>query len=155
MQARYFRQPVSRTFHGRDVFAPVAAWLSRGVQAHEMGTTIADYQHLEIAQPRVEAGGELAGEVIYQDRFGNLITNISEPWVTEIWGPAPWPGLEARIDDAVIRGLDSHYAQRSPQALGIIMNSWGLLEIFANRGSAAQMTGAAEGSSVRIQRGEL
>ena len=151
---RYFRQPISRTFHGRDVFAPLAAWLSRGAQAHEMGTTIDDYQRLELPRPRVQAGEELAGEVIYRDRFGNLITNIAEAWVTEIWGTPPWPGIEVHIDASVIRGLDSHYAQRSSQELGIIINSWGLLEVFANGGSAAQATGAAEGSPVRIRRGE-
>jgi S-adenosylmethionine hydrolase len=153
-ETRYFRQPVSRTFHGRDVFAPLAAWLSRGAQAHEMGTTIDDYQHLELPRPRVQAGEELAGEVIYQDHFGNLITNIAEAWVTEIWGAPPWPGIELHINASVIRGLDSHYAQRPPQELGIIINSWGLLEVFANGGSAAQATGAVEGRPVRIRRGE-
>jgi len=151
-ETRYFRQPISRTFHGRDVFAPLAAWLSRGAQVHEMGTTINDLQRLELPRPRGAAGGELAGEVIYQDRFGNLITNISEVWVTELWGPPPWHGLEARIDAMVIRGLDSHYAQRSPRELGLIMNSWGLLEIFAYAGSAARATGAVEGSPVRLRR---
>jgi S-adenosyl-L-methionine hydrolase (adenosine-forming) len=154
-ETRYFRQPVSRTFHGRDVFAPVAAWLSRGVPVYEMGTTIDDYQRLELPQPHVEAGGELAGEVIYQDRFGNLITNISEASATDLWGQAPWQGIEARIEASVIRGLDSYYAQRSPHELGIIINSWGLFEIFANRSNAAQATGAAEGSSVFLQRGKL
>jgi S-adenosyl-L-methionine hydrolase (adenosine-forming) len=153
-ETRYFRQPISRTFHGRDVFAPLAAWLSRGAQAHEMGTTIDDLQRLELPRPRVEANGEVAGEVIYQDHFGNLITNIAEAWVTELWGPPPWHGLEAHIDDAsVIRGLDSHYAQRSPQKLGIIINSWGLFEIFTYTGSAARATGAVEGSPVRIRHG--
>ena len=57
---------------------------------------IDDYQHLELPRPHVDAGGELAGEVIYQDRFGNLITNIAEAWVTEIWGPPPWQGIETR-----------------------------------------------------------
>lgn len=153
-ETRYFRQPISRTFHGRDVFAPLAAWLSCGTQAHEMGTTIDDYQHPELPRPRVDAGGELVGEVIYQDRFGNLITNIAEAWVTEIWGPPPWQGIEAHIEASVIRGLDSHYAQRSPQELGIIMNSWGLFEVFANGGSAAQATGAVEERPIRIRRGE-
>jgi S-adenosylmethionine hydrolase len=153
-ETRYFRQPISRTFHGRDVFAPLAAWLSRGAQVHEMGTTIDDYQHLELPRPRVQADEELAGEVIYQDHFGNLITNIAEAWVTEIWGPPPWQGIEVHIEASVIRGLDSHYAQRSPQELGIVINSWGLFEVFANGGSAAQATGAVEGRPVCIRRGE-
>src|SRR5215813_571055 len=128
-ETRYFRQPISRTFHGRDVFAPLAAWLSRGVEGHEMGPTIDDYQRLELPRPRVKDGGRLEGEVIYQDRFGNLITNISEAWVTELWGLPPWQGIEAHIEASVIRGLDSHYAQRSPQELGLIISSWGLFEV--------------------------
>jgi S-adenosylmethionine hydrolase len=132
----------------------LAAWLSRGTQASEMGTAIDDYQRLELPRPRVQAGKELAGEVIYQDRFGNLITNIAEAWVTEVWGPPPWQGIEVHLDASIVRGLDSHYAQRSPQELGIIINSWGLFEVFANGGSAAQATGAVEGRPVRIRRGE-
>jgi S-adenosylmethionine hydrolase len=153
-ETRYFRQPISRTFHGRDVFAPLAAWLSCGIQAHEMGTAVDEYQPLELPRPRVEAGGELAGEVIYLDRFGNLITNIAETWVMEVWGPPPWQGIEVYIETSVVRGLDSHYAQRSPQELGLIINSWGLFEVFANRGSAAQSTGVVEGRPVRLRRSQ-
>jgi len=149
----YFRRPVSRTFHGRDVFAPLAAWLSYGVQACQMGAEIDDYLRLELPQPHVRAGGELEGEVIYQDRFGNLITNIAEAWVAELWGPPPWRGIQAYVEGSVIRGLDSHYAQRSSQELGMVINSWGLFEIFANGGNAAQATGAVEGSGVRMFRG--
>jgi S-adenosyl-L-methionine hydrolase (adenosine-forming) len=150
---RYFRQPISRTFHGRDVFAPLAAWLSRGVEVREMGPTIDDYQRLELPRPRVQAGGGVEGEIVYQDRFGNLSTNITEAWVTEIWGPPPWQGVEAHIKASVIRGLDSHYAQRSPHELGIIINSWGLFEVFANGGNAGQATGAVEGTPVSLWRG--
>jgi S-adenosyl-L-methionine hydrolase (adenosine-forming) len=153
-ETKYFRQAVSRTFHGRDVFAPMAAWLSRGVEPGAMGTLINDYVRLELPQPRVRAGGELEGEVIYRDRFGNLITNISESWVTERWGPPPWQGIQAAIGESVIQGLDSHYAQRLPQELGLIINSWGLFEIFAYGSNAAQVTGAAEGSAVRVCRAE-
>ena len=153
-EARYFRQPISRTFHGRDIFAPVAAWLSRGAKAHEMGTAIDNYKRLELPRPCVGDDGCLEGEVLYQDRFGNLMTNISEAWVTELWGPPPWQGIRVYIETAVIQGLDSYYAQRSPQELGLIINSWGRFEIFVNEGSAARATGAVEGSSVRICRGE-
>jgi S-adenosylmethionine hydrolase len=153
-EARYFRRPISRTFHGRDIFAPVAAWLSRGAKAHEMGAAIDDYRRLELPRPYVGEDGCLEGEVLYRDRFGNLMTNISEAWVTELWGPPPWQGIRVYIETAVIRGLDSYYAQRSPQELGLIINSWGRFEVFVNEGSAAQATGAVEGSSVRICRGE-
>jgi S-adenosyl-L-methionine hydrolase (adenosine-forming) len=150
----YFRQPISRTFHGRDVFAPLAAWLSRGAEVRKMGAVINDYRRLHLPQPRVLPGGGIAGEVLYQDRFGNLITNIPEAWVTELWGPPPWQGIEAHIEAFIIRGQDSHYAERSPQELGMIVNSWGLFEVFANEGNAAQVTGAAEGSPVTMWHGE-
>jgi S-adenosylmethionine hydrolase len=153
-EARYFRQPISRTFHGRDIFAPLAAWLSRGTAVHMMGAVIDDYRRFDMPRLQVQADGGLEGEVLYQDRFGNLITNIPEARVREVWGPPPWHGIQAHIDASVIRGLDSHYAQRSRQELGMIINSWGLFEIFANGGNAAQATGAVEGSPVRIVRGE-
>jgi S-adenosyl-L-methionine hydrolase (adenosine-forming) len=152
-EARYFRQSISRTFHGRDVFAPLAAWLSRGTAAQDMGAAIDDYRRLDLPRPRVRADASLEGEIIYQDRFGNLITNIPEAWVMEVWGAPPWQGIRAHIGATVIRGQDSHYAQRSLQALGMIFNSWGLLEVFANGGSATQATGAVEGSSIRLVRG--
>jgi S-adenosylmethionine hydrolase len=153
-QGIYFRRPISRTFHGRDIFAPLAAWLSHGTQVREMGMAIDDYNRLELPQASARVDGGLEGEVLYQDRFGNLMTNISEVYMIEVWGPPPWQGIRASIGAAIIRGLDSYYAQRSAQELGMLINSWGLLEIFANGGSAAQATGAVEGSPVRIFRGE-
>jgi S-adenosylmethionine hydrolase len=148
----YCRRPVSRTFHGRDVFAPVAAWLSRGVDAAAMGPIIEDYVRLSLPAPQALGEDVLAGEVIYQDRFGNLITNLSETWVAQHWGPPPWVNVVAQVEKAVIHGVDSYYAQRAPEALGLIVNSWGLLEIFANHAHAAQLTGAAVGSPVRLRR---
>lgn len=149
-ETKFFRQPISRTFHGRDVFAPIAAWLSHGVGVLEMGPTIDDFKRLELPRPSASVDGALAGEVLYQDRFGNLMTNISETYLMESWGPPPWLSIQASIETAVIRGLDSYYAQRSMQQLGMLINSWGLLEIFANGASAAQVTGAVEGSPVKI-----
>jgi S-adenosylmethionine hydrolase len=152
-ETRFFRHPVSRTFHGRDVFAPLVGWLSRGTEVHEMGPSIDDYRRLELPQPRLQAGERLVGEVLYRDRFGNLITNIGETWVKAVWGPPPWQGIRASVEDSVIHQLDSHYAQRAPLELGLVINSWGLFEIFANNGNAAQATGASEGSLVSIVRG--
>ena len=146
----YFRRPLSRTFHGRDVFGPVAAWLSCGVDGGTLGATIDDYARWQLPRPYVHAEKTLEGEVIYQDRFGNLITNLSEAWVAEHRGPAPCQAMAAQIENHVIRGLDSHYAQRPPGELGMLFNSWGFLEIFVNRGHAGETTGAAHGSLVRL-----
>jgi S-adenosyl-L-methionine hydrolase (adenosine-forming) len=153
-EAKFFRRPISRTFHGRDVFAPLAAWLSHGISVRDMGQVIDDYVRLKLPRPFVPVDGELEGEVLYEDRFGNLMTNISETYLLETWGPPPWLGIRASIEAAGICGLDTYYAQRPAQQLGMIINSWGLLEIFANGGSAAQLTGAVEGSPVRIARGD-
>jgi len=150
--AVYFRAPVSRTFHGRDVFAPVAAWLSRGIDASTMGSLIDDYVRLELPQPRMLADRTLAGEVMYQDRFGNLITNLSEAWVTRQWGDIPQGTVVAQLGEHVIEGLDAYYAQRPPGALGMLCNSWGYLEFFVNQGHAGQRTGISEGTPIRVWR---
>jgi S-adenosylmethionine hydrolase len=151
-ESTYFRPAISRTFHGRDVFAPLAAWLASGVAASDLGVKIEDYVCLELGQPRRLAADALEGKVIYRDRFGNLITNISESYITGLWGPPDREGLQTYVETAVIEGLDAYYAQRAPGALGLVINSWGLCEIFVNGGNAAQETGAREGSRVKIQR---
>jgi S-adenosyl-L-methionine hydrolase (adenosine-forming) len=146
----YFRRAISRTFHGRDIFAPLAAWLSQGVDPGVLGSTINDYVRLPLAHPQALGDGTLAGEIIYQDHFGNLITNLSETWLAKQWGTVPSDGVALQIEQSVIRGIDAYYAQRSPHALGMIVNSWGLLEVFAYGGQAAMITGAAEGSPIKI-----
>src|SRR4029453_18071955 len=73
-ERRYARPTVSRTFEGRDRFAPAAAWLAKGIQLSALGRTVSTYHQLEIPQP--EVGNELGGVVLLVDRFGNLVTNI-------------------------------------------------------------------------------
>jgi S-adenosyl-L-methionine hydrolase (adenosine-forming) len=148
----YFRRVISRTFHGRDIFAPLAAWLSHGIDPEALGATIDDYVRLSLARPYAVGDGTLVGEVIYQDRFGNLMTNLSETWLAEQWGAVPSDGVALQIEGSLIRGINTYYAQRARHELGMIVNSWGLLEVFAYGGQAAVLTGAAEGSPVRIWR---
>src|SRR5213076_2054771 len=71
----YYLQPVSNTFHGRDIFAPVASWLSKGWQTPSMGDEISDYKRFSIPRPK-DADGALKGAVLRTDAFGNLITNF-------------------------------------------------------------------------------
>jgi hypothetical protein len=148
----YIRQAVSRTFHGRDVFAPLAAWLSRGIDPSQLGSTIDDYLRLSLPHPNALADGTLAGQIIYHDHFGNLITNVSAAWLVEQWGTVPSDEVVAQVEKTVIRGVDDYYSQRSAGELGMIMNSWELLEVFAYGGKAAVVTGAAEGASIKIWR---
>src|SRR5271167_3357390 len=75
---RYFLQPVSQTFHGRDIFAPVAGWLSKGIAPREFGPEISDYVRLPFPVVKHVSANELRGVIVKVDKFGNLITNLSE-----------------------------------------------------------------------------
>src|SRR3954469_15734453 len=79
----FFRRPVSATFHGRDVFAPVAAALSKGVAPEEFGPAIKDYVRLPEIKPRPLGAGQLEASVIHLDRFGNCVTNLTRQEITE------------------------------------------------------------------------
>jgi len=139
----YFRKPVSRTFHGRDVFAPVAAHLSLGVSLRALGPAIADPIIEAVPQPRRE-NGKLLGEVIHVDRFGNLVTNISESDVANL------PEVGVRIGFAEIAGLRQSYAEAGPGELLVIIGSFGNLEISVACGNAAEALGVGVGAAVEI-----
>jgi S-adenosylmethionine hydrolase len=77
-ESRYFRPEISQTFHGRDIFAPAAAWLSTGLSPHALGPRIQDYLQLEVPEPRCLAPHVFEFQIIHIDTFGNLITNIGQ-----------------------------------------------------------------------------
>jgi hypothetical protein len=129
----YFLAPRSQTFHGRDVFAPVAAHLSRGVPPERFGHTIFDMERLTLPSVEYRASG-LTGNVIYIDHFGNAITNITEADVRLF----PTGTLLVSIDGMQIRGIQSSYAAVEVGAPMAIINSWGLVEIAVRNRSAAQ-----------------
>ena len=136
---RYWLHPLSHTFHGRDIFAPVAAHLSLGVSPHEVGTPMAGVVTLAIPQPK-QQGNALVGHVLHADGFGNLITNIpasavGENAVIEVSGQ--------RIDE-----LSPSYAE-GPDLLAII-GSHGYLEVSVRNGSAAELLGAKVGHEVAV-----
>lgn len=80
---RYFLPSFSNTFHGRDVFAPVAAYLSLGIKPRQLGSKINQLKQLDIPRPEVKETGQLEGQIIYIDRFGNLITNITRALIEQ------------------------------------------------------------------------
>jgi len=131
---------VSATFHGRDVFAPLGAWLARGVPLPMMGRAINNPVTLDLPRPRWE-GGRLVGKILWVDPFGNLMTNIER----EMLG-------EDRVGGVVAGGkclpLCSHYGEVSPGQPGAIWNSWDLLEVFVNKGSARELLGLKEDDPV-------
>jgi len=144
---QYFRKPVSRTFHGRDIFAPAAAWLARDVQPEQMGPVVTDYVRLNIPQLLI-SGQAIRAEVIHVDVFGNLVTNVEGRHVEAL--AAQGGTLCAEAKGVQVRGLYSAYGENPSGQPGLILNSFDLLEIFCYRCSAAQKTGLGRGDRVQI-----
>ena len=144
-RAAYHRRPVSRTFHGRDVFAPVAAHCSRGVPLARFGPPLRDPVRLPGSGPQ-RRGDRVEGKVLLADRFGNLLTNLREQ---DLPGPSD-RGVLA-IGPARIRGLVGTYADRPPRALGAVIDSSGRVEVFVREGSAGQRLGLGPGAPVSWQ----
>lgn len=136
----YFRTPVSPTFHGRDIFAPVAAHLSLGVSPEKFGPTIDLPVIISSATVSRTAGGRLEASVIYIDRFGNIVTNISA-------ADAVQP-IEIEMGGAVIRNRRETYAGAPTDEPFMIIGSAGLLEISIDSGSAADKLDAKVGDQI-------
>ena len=141
---RYHRMPVSATFHGRDIFAPAAAYLASGVALGLLGETIADVRALALPGVRRGGTGSVSGEVAYVDGYGNLVTNIAASDLPK--GP-----VRVTVEGKTIRGLSRSFAEGGP--LLAIVGSYGLLEIAVRNGNAAEALGARRGSRVTA-RGE-
>ena len=146
---RYFLTPISQTFHGRDVFAAVAGWLSKGIDPADFGPEITDYVRLPL--PSVEHIGDnsLRGMVLKIDKFGNLITNIGEQEAPELFAPTV-PPLSILISGETITRLCRSYAEGAEGEYFAIVGSSGYLEIAARQTSAAQKLSANVGSPVGI-----
>jgi S-adenosyl-L-methionine hydrolase (adenosine-forming) len=146
---KYFLKDVSHTFQGRDLFAPVAAHLSRGVSLSELGPQVREYVRLVTPEPKQE-GGCILGIVRYVDRFGNAITNIPRTALTE----PDRDGLKVRVSGKKVSFPvgPSYQSVKSGQPLGIF-GSVGLLEIAVNGGSAAMMLGLSKGDPVALEEG--
>jgi hypothetical protein len=142
----YHLRPTSATFHGRDIFAPVAAHLALGISPEAFGESLDRF--VRIPWPRV-AASELGieGEILYIDGFGNLFTNIREPELIAL----PKKNLVVCVGELVIRGIARSYSEREPGDYVALINSWGLLEIAMNQGSAQQGCRAKRGDKVKIR----
>jgi S-adenosylmethionine hydrolase len=139
---RFHRHPVSRTFHGRDVFAPVAAHCSRGVPLAALGPPLRDPMRLPSALPR-RRGRRIDGEVLLVDRFGNLLTNLG---AADLSGPKARGVL--RVGGARLQGLVATYAERPRGALGAVIDGSGRVEVFERDGSARRRLGIGPGAPV-------
>ena len=145
-EERFFLSPRSATFHGRDVFAPVAAALAAGTPVEKLGSEVRDMQRLGVP-PVVRDAHALRGQVIYVDHFGNLVSNVSAADLAGLAIHAPSIG----VGSVRLRGVTPSYAAVRRGELVAVVNSWGLLEIAVREGSARDQLGAGVGASVVIE----
>jgi S-adenosylmethionine hydrolase len=141
----YQLQPTSATFHGRDIFAPTAAYLSRGIAPEAFGETIDDFAKL-IWPTVLKTETTIRGEIVYIDGFGNLFTNIGADDLKEL----PRHELGITLRDLSILGLAANYAAVEPGKYVALINSWALLEIAIYKGSAQKRSGAIIGDKVQV-----
>jgi hypothetical protein len=144
--ASLFLQEVSQTFHGRDVFAPCAAHVANGVPPKQFGDTIQDYIQLALMKPNQTARRVWSGAVLKADRFGNLITNLSEDQFPQL-RTRPF---ELLVGVQLIIGLTQTFGSCAPGELAAIIGSSGYLEVAVNQGSAAKTLGCGCGTPIEI-----
>lgn len=144
---RYFLQPVSNTFHGRDVFAPVAAWLSTGIAAQNFGEPISDWITIPFPKPQRLADGSVRGMVIKVDQFGNLITNLGASDAPDLFAPDP-PTFRLIINELEVTRRFTSYAEGLQGEFFAIPGSSGFIEIVQNRASAAKSIRAERGTEL-------
>jgi len=145
---KYFLKNVSNTFHGRDIFAAVAAWITTGVAASKMGPRILKPEFLALPQPQIKKG-TLQGEIIYKDRFGNLTTNISSELINEKL--PSFDKIKIQAGKQIINGLAKAYNDIKPGQTGAIINSWNQLEIFCREADAAKKLKLKLGQSLTLK----
>lgn len=145
-EKRFFLPEVSSTFHGRDIFGPVAAHLSTGTAPDSFGTELGKIRALDIPRPVMEEDG-VSGEVIYVDSFGNLITNIRKQDIDSLGGA----GCEVLINGASLKGVKKTYAVAATGAALALMGSSGYLEVAVNSGSATGALKAGVSEKVKVR----
>ena len=145
----YFLQPLSNTFHGRDIFAPVAAYLAKGVDHEKFGDEITDFVRFNAPRPKVIDPKTIRGVVLKVDRFGNLVTNITPQDVPLLFQPE-LPVFKIVVGKSEVTSMKTNYAEGAPGEVFGILGSMGYLEIAANRGAAAQLVAAGKGAEVNL-----
>ncbi len=144
----YFLHPVSNTFHGRDIFAPAAAWLSKTWQAASFGAEVSDYVRFALPKPRA-ANHAIKGVVLRIDRFGNLITNLALEDVPQAM--AVEGKIKLLVGNKEVQKFAQSFAQGAPGEPFAILGSSGFLEISVNKGNAARALGVQRGAEVTLE----
>ena len=149
-ERRYARPTVSRTFEGRDRFAPAAAWLAKGIDLTALGRPLTAWHVLDIPEPTC-AEGRIAGEVLRIDRFGNLVTNIDRKAIEKF---AHSTALSIEAGTHRIDRLVATYAELPPDGVGALFGSTDHLELAAPAASAADRLALGRGGAVIVTRRE-
>ncbi len=146
----YFLPSVSHTFHARDIFAPIAAYVAKGVDPSRLGEEITYFVRFAAPRPKRLDERTLRGVVLKVDRFGNLITNITPQDAPKLFESTP-PAFKIAVGSkGTITRLCRSYAEGNSAEAFAIVGSMGFLEIVVNRGSAYQLLGAGKGSEVNV-----
>ncbi len=138
--------PASATFHGRDVFAPIAAHILNGLDIRNLGTLPGKYTLLDMPSPTVSESAAV-GQVVYVDRFGNLITNLSRSFLVE---HAYMEELRVTCAGRDIGPLQHSYGYVPQGATVAVINSMGMIEVAVNQGRACDVLGIGVGAEVRV-----
>ena len=171
--SKYFLPLLSSTFHGRDVFAPVAAHLSLGVKPQQLGTRINQLKQLDMPKPVHKKTGQVEGQIIYIDRFGNLITNIKKEYLVKWVGGQKsevgsqktdafektsrekillkYETIETTIGKKKIVGLSKNYTDVNAGEPLVLIGSAGFLEVSINQENAQRYFKADKGSKIIIE----
>ena len=145
----YFLQPVSATFHGRDVFAAVAGWLAKGVEVAKFGDEISDYVRFATPRPKPISATQLKAIVLKADKFGNLVTNISERDVPALFKENP-PEFKLTVGKAEVTKLKRTFAEGAAGEVFAVIGSMGFIELVANRGNASIAAQAGKGAEIQV-----
>jgi S-adenosyl-L-methionine hydrolase (adenosine-forming) len=143
---RYFRKPVSQTFHGRDIFAPVAAHIAAGVPPSRFGKIVDDYLRPVFEKPQRTGKRTWTGRILKIDRFGNVITNFHVDDFAEL----ERRGFALALGPLEVGVLARNYAECGPKELFVIVGSSGYLEVSVGQGSAAAQIGCEPGAAVEL-----
>ena len=139
----YFRKPVSSTFHGRDIFAPIAAWISRGIPLEQIGKRLQEPVRLKVPVARKVREGLIQGAVLAVDQFGNLITNVK---------PSDVPPKSRFIlpGQREVTSFRKTYAEGAPGEVFVVPGSTGFMEITLKDGSASSLLDLKTGAPIGI-----
>ncbi len=146
-ERKYARPTVSRTFEGRDRFAPAAGWLAKGIALVSLGRSLADFQTIDLPRP-VVAAREITGEVVRVDRFGNLITNIDRRTLDHFSGGG---AIAVTVGDRDVARIVATYAEAPAGELCALFGSTDHLEIAVNGGDAAHGLGLGRGARAQVR----